>query len=176
MNIFRLFLTALILASAGGCADSHQIVRYNTEGRPRLSPDDAVYIAVSRDGVYGNKKYAGSGLTTAQVLLASFGKRSRAEVAHVSQPINDALRAAREGGYTHLVFPTILVWEDRATEWSGIPDKVEVKIEIYELAGGKRLDSLVVKGKSGIATFGGDHPQDLLPVPIEEYVATLYPQ
>jgi hypothetical protein len=32
----------------------------------------------------------------------------------------------------------------------------------------------VKKGKSGIATLGGDHPQDLLVKPVAEYVNELY--
>jgi hypothetical protein len=30
---------------------------------------------------------------------------------------------------------------------------------------GKTMDSAIIKGKSGIATLGGDHPQDLLVKP-----------
>jgi hypothetical protein len=73
-----------------------------------------------------------------------------------------------------LVYPTILHWEDRATEWSGIPDRVEIKIEIIGATTGKGLDSAIIKGKSGLATFGGDHPQDLLPKPVEDYVSGLF--
>lgn len=36
------------------------------------------------------------------------------------------------------------------------------------------IDSVVIKGKSGWATLGGDYPQDLLPKPVEEYVRTWY--
>jgi hypothetical protein len=38
------------------------------------------------------------------------------------------LTHAKENNYGYLVFPTILEWEDRATEWSGIPDKASIKI------------------------------------------------
>ncbi len=36
------------------------------------------------------------------------------------------------------------------------------------------MDSAIIKGKSGLATFGGDHPQDLLPKPVGEYIDALY--
>jgi hypothetical protein len=46
--------------------------------------------------------------------------------------------------FDYFVIPEILHWEDRATEWSGIPDKIEVKISIYRGPGmggiGFRLD------------------------------------
>ena len=90
------------------------------------------------------------------------------------QSFDDALKFTRDNGYKYLVYPTILHWEDRATEWSAIPDRVEVKIDIIESTTAKLLDSVVIKGKSGLATFGGDHPQDLLPKPVGEFVSTLF--
>lgn len=80
----------------------------------------------------------------------------------------------RKSEFKYLVYPTILHWEDRATEWSALPDRVEVKIDLIETATGKLLDSVVIRGKSGLATLGGDHPQDLLPKPVDEFVSTLF--
>ena len=36
------------------------------------------------------------------------------------------------------------------------------------------LASAVVSGKSGLATFGGDLPEHLLPKPLADYAATLF--
>jgi hypothetical protein len=36
------------------------------------------------------------------------------------------------------------------------------------------LSSVVLTGRNKWATFGGDHPQDLLAVPLRKYVASLY--
>jgi Domain of unknown function (DUF4823) len=80
----------------------------------------------------------------------------------------------RKSEFKYLVYPTILHWEDRATVWSALPDRVEVKIDLIETATGKLLDSVVIRGKSGLATLGGDHPQDLLPKPVDEFVSTLF--
>ncbi|WP_274523310.1 DUF4823 domain-containing protein [Pseudomonas abietaniphila] len=32
----------------------------------------------------------------------------------------------------------------------------------------------MIKGSSGLATLGGDHPQDLLPEPVAECVSSLF--
>ncbi len=85
------------------------------------------------------------------------------------EDFDQALNSARIGGYSYLVFPTILHWEDRATEWNFMRDKVEVKIDIVDVFSGEAESSTVIDGRSGIATLGGDHPQDLLPDPINEY-------
>ena len=68
----------------------------------------------------------------------------------------------------------IVHWEDRATEWSLKSDKVEVKITVHDVARGRMLASAVVSGSSGLLTIGGDHPQDLLPEPMDSYVGSLF--
>jgi hypothetical protein len=84
------------------------------------------------------------------------------------------LEAARAGGHDYLIFPEIKHWEDRATEWSGKSDKIEVRITIIDARTGDLVDSVDVRGKSRWGTFGGDHPQDLLAVPIEDFVAEAF--
>ena len=84
------------------------------------------------------------------------------------------LKKDQSVSYDYYVIPEILYWEDRATEWSGIPDKIEVKVSVYDGQSAKELASTIILGKSKWATFGGDHPQDLLPDPLNKYVESLY--
>lgn len=166
-------LLSLVLLSA--CADSTQLMRNGQGATRHLTATDSIYIAVSRNGSYGKEQYESSGLNTSQIIYAAFEKRLHGvEVAHDYQSFDDALKYAQSNNFTILVYPTVLHWEDRATEWSGLPDRVEVKLEVVEAKDGKAIDSVVIVGKSGVATFGGDHPQDLLPKPVEEYVAGLF--
>jgi len=167
-----LLVTALLTV---GCADSHQLIRNNTNSVSKLTPNDSFYIAVSRDGVYGAKIYQGSGLSSSQVLHSALSKHARnVQSGQSFLPFEESLKYARDNNYKYLVYPTILEWEDRATEWSGIPDRVELKIEFIQTATGRIVESGIVKGKSGLGTFGGDHPQDLLPIPINEFVSILF--
>ena len=134
-----------------------------------------MYISIPRDGKYGQTNYQGSGANTSQIILMAFLKFSNSvETGREYQSFEAALNYAKKNKYSYLAFPTILEWEDRATEWSGIPDKASIKIAIINVATGKTLDSVIIKGKSGIATFGGDHPQDLLQKPVETYISTLF--
>lgn len=167
-----LMLVTLML----GCADTHELVRNNPViSNQKFSGGDSFYIAVPRDGIYGSKTYQGSGATTTQILMSSFAKRARnVQIDRLYKPFEKSLLAAKQANLKYLVYPTILEWEDRATEWSGIPDRVSVKVEIVTVSNGQTIESAVVKGKSGLATFGGDHPQDLLPKPIDEFVASLF--
>jgi Domain of unknown function (DUF4823) len=159
----------------GACADTHELIRNGDAVAARLTPVDTVFIAVPEDGVYGTDSYRGSGQNTAQIIYSAFAKHTRtAKMGHSIQSFDEALTSTRQGGQKYLVYPTILHWEDRATEWSAIPDKVEVKIEVVDTASGDAIASCVIKGKSGLATFGGDHPQDLLPEPAEEFASSMY--
>nr|CAP48594.1 putative integron gene cassette protein [uncultured bacterium] len=167
-----IIVSVLLLAS---CADTHQVVRSGASSDVRLNETSTIYIAVPADGVYGANTYHGSGQNTAQIVNSAFAKRSRStKVGRTPQSFAEARDTALSENWEFLVYPTILHWEDRATEWSAIPDTVEVKIEVVETETDSSIASAVIKGKSGLATFGGDHPQDLLPQPIDDFVSSLY--
>jgi len=86
----------------------------------------------------------------------------------------DAVEAARMKRCTYLIIPKITHWEDRATEWSGIRDKMELFVKVIRVEDGVELRSAEIKGKSSWATFGGDHPQDLLKEPVAEFAVSLF--
>ena len=157
-----------------GCADSHSVSPINTNSE-RLSTSGFAYIAVPRDGRYGATNYAGSGQTVAQIVASAFAKHiDRFEIGQRLEQPDATMATAQELGATYLVTTVIVRWEDRATEWSGISDKAEVRITVRDIASGRTLASAVVSGNSGLWTFGGDHPQDLLPEPMDSYVGSLF--
>lgn len=172
MKVSKLIAMATLAASVMGCMDSTHFVNNNpAHALPQYS---SYYVALPEDGQYGAKPYAGSGKMTSSVIKVALQKNSQKAVnASRIEDFDEALNSARRGGFSYLVFPTILHWEDRATEWNFMRDKVEVKIEIVDVFSGEAESSTIVEGKSGIATLGGDHPQDLLPEPINEYFSTL---
>jgi len=170
----RLVSIVLFVALLSACADTHQLLRTGRE-IPKLEKSKTVFVSVPKDGRYGQTVYSGSGPNTTQIVLMAFSQYAkRVEFGHDYQTFEEALNAARKHGATYLVVPTILEWEDRATEWSGIPDKASIRISIIDTGNAETIDSVIIKGKSGLATFGGDHPQDLLPKPVGEYVKSLF--
>jgi Domain of unknown function (DUF4823) len=170
----RLLAAVTTVLFMSGCVDTHQLVR-SDDSAHRLTSADTVFVAVPADGAYGADVYRGSGQNTAHIIYSAFARHTHAvRIGNSTQSFDEALAATRQVGQKYLVYPTILHWEDRATEWSGIPDKVEVKIEIVDAATGGMITSAVVKGKSKWATFGGDHPQDLLPKPVEDFLLSIY--
>ena len=157
-----------------GCADSHKLTRIGTTSVP-LSPGASAYVALPTDGRYGEISYASSGAQTAREVGAAFAPYvSKIAIATAGEDVATATGSAAADGYDYLLYPQILHWEDRATEWSGKSDRVTVKLSVMQTDTGDVLDSGVIEGTSGLATFGGDHPQDLLAQPLREYAATLF--
>ena len=159
----------------GGCADTHNIIQSAPEMQKKLPKDVSFYIALPEDGVYGETTYYNSGVMTAQTILASVSHHvSTAGMADQTMSIEDCIAVASEKNFDYLINTTIMHWEDRSTEWSGKPDRIKVKIEIIAISDGSSFDSVTIEGKSKWVTFGGDHPQDLLPKPIGDYFDQLF--
>jgi hypothetical protein len=160
-----------------GCAHTAEQITVgdSSAARPKLKSDGSVYILVPEDGNYGTHTYPGSGSTVAYVIRAAFEKHvNRVQIAPEKENLEMALIKARTQGITYLVRPLILRWEQRAVQWAGNPDRVEIKIMIMDAVTETIVDSVVIKDKSRWFTVGGDHPPDLLPEPIDTYVASLF--
>jgi hypothetical protein len=171
----RAYLVIAIAVLLAGCADTHSLVRTAGTSIPKLDPTKTVYVSVSDDGRYGSIKYPGSGQMVTQIVAGAFSKTAlKVRSGVVAEPFERAVESANKDGASYLVIPTILHWEHRRTEWSGIPNQSSVKITVVEVSSGQMLDGAVITAKSGLATFGGDTPQGLLPEPIDKFVSSLY--
>lgn len=170
----RVPLCLALIAALSGCADSHQWSPLQN-GSARIGKTDRIYISIPADGEYGDHVYRGSGRNTSSILSSAVSKQSRwVRVGRVTDNFQDAIEQAQSLGQDVLIFPKILHWEDRATEWSMIPDRVEIKVDVVQVSSGDVISSGVITGKSGLSTLGGDHPQDLLPEPVAEFVDSLF--
>ena len=165
-----LLLTALLVLA--GCVSTY---KQNVVSQPvgRLERGKAVLVGTPKSGSYEAKQYPASGPQTAAAVRAAFARfTNRVAVS----PCGDlqCLQAEGASSYDYFVVPEILHWEDRNTEWSGLPDRIEVKLIVLSARSRAEIASAIVSGKSKWATFGGDHPEDLLTDPIERYVGSLY--
>ena len=170
MHLISLVMFAAMIS---GCAATY---KQNTLAEPsaKLVRGKSVVISTPSNGFYENKEYSASGRMTALAVRAAFARFTNSTT--VVPDCNDLMCLKKDQSVSHdyYVIPEILHWEDRATEWSGIPDKIEVKVSVSDGQSAKDLASTIISGKSKWATFGGDHPQDLLPEPLNKYVESLY--
>jgi hypothetical protein len=127
------------------------------------------------NGRYGIDTYQASGTATARAAAAALAHHVQEIVTATSvETLEVAFGQARSESVTHVFHATILHWEDRATEWSGITDKITVKFAVYDAQTEALLASTVASASSKWGTLGGDHPQDLLPVPTQQFVDQLF--
>jgi hypothetical protein len=159
-----------------GCASSYRTNRLYEQPAPaRTERGGKVYVALPKPGICALTLYEQSGRMTADAI-----KRALSEyVAEVTvggqvQDYDSALVSARTCGASMLIFPIINQWEERATEWSGLPDRISIKLIVANVTSGKRIDAIEINAKSKTFTLGGDHPQDLLDEPISEHFKSLF--
>ena len=167
------YLLSIAFLAITGCTASYQ-QSHVTEVTEKLDPNRGVYIITPEDGWYMDQGYRSSGKMTANAVKSAFiNHASRVVVTDDCSSIECVTDIdASEFGY--IIEPSILHWEDRATEWSGKSDRLEIQLVVYDVATSDELANATLTGKSKWATFGGDHPQDLLQAPIEKYVDSLY--
>jgi hypothetical protein len=170
------YLGALVLSiSLAGCASKYRVDAYEAPAT-HLDKQASFYIALPADGRYGAIVYPGSGAATAQAAANALSIHVEKTVIGTTsgEQLDAALIQARQNALTHVFMTTILNWEDRATEWSGISDKITLKFAVYETQSGKLVSSTVTSASSKWGTLGGDHPQDLLPEPTQRFVDPLF--
>lgn len=166
-KIFALFTLVLV----SGCSAKYMQNDLSVPNS-KLSSGKSLIIATPVNGRYGDDTYQASGEMTANAARAAFARYSNSITVSPSCSDIDCLKNHQSFGY--YVVPEILHWEERATEWSGLPDRIEIKVAIYDGETFEAVASTIFSGKSKWATFGGDHPQDLLQEPINSYIESLY--
>lgn len=165
-----LVLGCAVMLSA--CASKYRVDSYKVSAT--ADPQGSFYVMKPVDGKYGTIDYTGSGdMVQQEVFNALHNMSSNVTEAKAPCTLDEALAYSREHNIDYVVNPTILHWEDRATEWSGRPDRITIDYRAYVAQSGEILVSTTRSASSKWATFGGDHPQDLLPVPTQEFAAML---
>jgi hypothetical protein len=155
-----------------GCASTYEQVHV-TAPTVKLERGKSILIALPANGKYETIDYTESGRMTAAAVNSAFAKYSD-NISIVDECQDLECLQSKAAAVDYFVVPEILHWEDRNTEWSGKKDVIEIQIAIVDAASGSALATSVISGKSKWATFGGDHPQDLLPEPLQAYVDSLY--
>jgi len=158
-----------------GCATS-TVNPSHTEKLQANEKNTAVFLVTPRDGTYGNHTYTGSGKNVADAFEQALAKQGMVVVRGPGfTALNDVFSEAQARGCTYALVPTISHWEDRATEWSGKADRLTIMVRVYRVVDQRELSNAELAGKSSWITLGGDHPQDLLQEPIDQYVSSLMP-
>lgn len=168
------FLAILTFGATAGCQTT-SVQPLASSVATKLPRGSIICVTTPADGVYGDRPYPGSGATVASAFDTALTRYADTIIVReLRESTSEQVALAREKMCTYMVIPKIAHWEDRATEWSGIRDKMELIVKIVRVDENLEIASAEIKGKSAWATFGGDHPQDLVKAPVEEFVAGLF--
>ena len=149
-----------------GCTNSYRVERSGDATKhvpPLIAGGERVLVTIPQDGAYGATKYEGSGLSTQQAIIASISGLGANAISGERCADPDAAAAhGKQANSKWVIYARIHQWEDRAIEWSGLPDRIRIELRTISLPSGSPSDITLVEGSSKWATFGGDHPQDML--------------
>lgn len=162
------------IAACAGCAGPG--LERTAAAAASLTPAATAYVAVPGDVRSGTKDYAGSGRDAAAAVADALSRHLR-RVQLAMEPEGDPadLAAARGGGFTYLIRPAILVWEDNDGVWLGGSDRAKILIETVEVASGHAADIAVVEAEADVASQTGapQTPAEALQGPLLAYARRL---
>ena len=165
MRILCLLLGVLLLSSMG-CTTRYRSEDATPPVAEKLERGQSVYIAVPKDGAFGDQVYNGSGQQTATSLQAALTQY--ASMVIVSAQYEDpqaAMEQAKAKNARYVFVHVITNWVHRKAAWSGRSSGVSVTVVVYDLARegeDKRImqKDLRVQGRN--ATFVSQHPGEIL--------------
>lgn len=171
--MFRLFLfSALLMALTTACRTTvNQTTSEPTAGEPPLRGNSRVYVAMPEDALDKKEPVPGSGRRVAVALQDAFKRHTRnVLMGRIAETLPEAINRARDLEYEYVAMPTLLKWEDRPTEWTGVRDKLKVQIDLVSVQSGAVVRTTTFDSKGKWMTDGGETPQDLLADPIDKFV------
>ncbi|MDA1277132.1 MAG: DUF4823 domain-containing protein [Verrucomicrobia bacterium] len=173
---FSLFSAVALMLIFAGCQHTYDELRSDgVAERPRLKSAAIAYVPIPPDLRFKGEFVQDSGKKTAYALQDEFAKYfRRVYVGRRVETLDESLATAREFQCDYCIYATVIRWEDRSTENTGLRDKLEIQIQIVDSVSEETLDKTVLKGKSRLMTDGGDSPADLLLEPIRNYAASFF--
>jgi hypothetical protein len=172
MRTLVLLLAAIALVACVG--DTHSVKR-PVQLSKRMMPSATAYVSMPPDGEHAGYVFPGSGAIVQKIVGDAFARHfPRVERAAAPQTLAQALAKAKELKASYLVAPAVLHWENWNTEISGRSDQVKVEIAVIEVATGQVIEHGLVGGTNGIPEYGTNHPKELLPMPVAQYVDSLF--
>lgn len=164
---------ALGVAVCLGCG-SARVYESRLDASFRIPRDAPIYVMRAADGGHRGRTERGSGLAASrEVTTALSYQNPLVELAESSEPRTEVLALAQSRGFAFVVDPEVVLWENRATNWSGRPDRVRIVIRLFDATDGRALDATTISATGpSLLDLGG--PAELLRKPLIEYAENLF--
>lgn len=170
-----LICTALLVFATGCHTTVKQTSSQVAPSGASLPPNARVYVALPEDAMDKHNPVPGSGKRTAIAIQDAFKRHTRnVLVGRSPETLEEAINHARDLNYEYVAIATLLKWEDRPTEWTGVRDKLKAKIDVVAVQTGELLRTTTIDAKGRWMTDGEDAPQDLLADPVDKFVRAMF--
>lgn len=160
-----------------GCAPKYSVVQGidNKNANTPLPKDSSAYISVPEDFTSGEHLYVGSGREVAANIELLFSKNLNSVVIGLrAESCQQGLASAKANGYDYYICPQLLQWDDYATDWSGIPDRLKLKVYIMSTEPEEIIDKILIDGIGRVVTFEKETPMVIAKEPMENWVNSLF--
>lgn len=174
------FRTASLLACvlsllATGCKSTYSDKQVSTEPVPLLRSTSRIYVGMPFDATFKEEVAHNSGKQAAEAIFNAFARNTRPVfISRSPESLGEALESARRVNAEYLVYPHIFRWEDRATEWSGVRDKLQMRVDLIDLETSQVAFAKEIEATGKWMTDGGETPADLLQQPLDHYANALF--
>lgn len=168
----KVAIVAMVLLTACSTSSKISSVGFESAG---LKFGESVAITIPEDSGYetitgidsNNMKtkyveHPGSGILAAQTIRNVFMRHSRSVEILSGCQDSGCLDEENAKNFYYLVILKLDQWEERNTPYSGSPDKVKLKLEIYKSADKKQLGVVNISVESASMTLTDDTVSNLL--------------
>ena len=168
-------LLGLSLLLTSGCKSTYSDRKVSNVPVPLLKSNTRVYVGMPFDATDRKEVAHSSGKQVAEAIYTAFARNTRPVfISRSHENMGEALESARRVNADYLVYPTIQEWKDRATEWSGVRDRLKLRVDLIDLETSEVVFAKEIEATGKFMTDGGDTPADLLQQPLDRYANDLF--
>lgn len=169
------YLICVIFTSLTGCVSVPDISIEDKQGSIIVPTNESVCLVTPSDGLFEGKTYRNSGIKVAEKISSSI--RDAYTIVRVEKIGAGHLNGCKNKDLRYVIYPEILEYEDRATGWSALPDKIRVKVNLVDTSTSNAstftyyADSNLVA--SAFLEWGNAAPHELLGEAFEQQIKDL---
>lgn len=131
-----------------------------------VSKNESICVLIPPDAVFEGESYLGSGDEIADQIKDELEVSGRS-VRLIKESLSNAHFQCKEAGAQFAIRTSIVHYEDRVTGWSGKPDRIELKIYLYDLDHTDEMRSIHFEARSNMLVsaffeWGNATPSGLL--------------
>lgn len=176
MNLKKLTLALAAVLAIGfsGCSTVTIPDKLDIEKGDSISlRGKTILLTKIADGKYGNKIYKSSGKDVAEIFVKNL-KNKGAQKAVILQTDGDYLTTAKEQKADYVFYVTITHWEHRSSWGFGRPSRVDMTIQIIDVATSKKLSSLNITNRANAFWNRGIAPKKLATKMVKQYFDSFF--